>query len=130
MRTIAIPSALDDVDYHEIQSRLSSWRPIKPKTAIAKVHNGLLLAVLLLGFGVIFISSSLWLVLGVGVAMSSYYGYTYWLMRDAQGIDPQQKRNLLFTFLFPFFITAFKVCFLSGALTSMMGALINMSQSR
>ncbi len=128
LRTLAIPLDLDASDYQEIRSKLSAWKPIQPRSV--KVQSAVLLTVLLVGFGVIFISSSLWLVLIVGLAMIGYYGYIYWTVRHAEGVDPQQRRNLLVAFLFPIFVTAMKACFLSSGYESFLRALLSAGQSR
>lgn len=129
-RTLAIPADLDDRDYQEIRSKLSAWRPIRPKSAKARVQNVLLLVVLLVGFGILLISTSLWLVLGVGLVMVGYYGYWYWTMRRVEGIDPQQRRSLLVVFLIPIFIMALKVCVLSGGYDTFLRLLLNIGQAR
>ena len=129
LRTLAIPSDLDTSDYEEIRSRLATWQAIRPRSAKAQVQGATLLIVLLIGLGIVFISSSLWLVLAVGLAMSGYYGYMFLRLRHVEGIDPIQRRNLLVAFVFPVFITALKVCVLSGGYDSFLRALLRAGSS-
>jgi hypothetical protein len=115
-RTLAILNDLDENHYQEIKNKLSTWSTIQPQSPKTKAQNAFLLVVLLLGFGILFLSSSLWLVLVAGVSLISYYAYNYWSLRQVKGVDPRFRRHMSILFLFPLFIMIMKVCLLSGAI--------------
>lgn len=114
LQELAIPIDLDPNDYQEIKTTLAARSNIQRKPQEGKTQNFAFYAILLIGFGVLFISTSLWIVLITGALLTGYDGYTYWIVRQTEGIDPKFKRSMLFAFLLPMFITAIRACSLSG----------------
>jgi len=104
-RTLIIPIELDNADYQEIKELLSTWTAVKPRSVMATTQNIMLLVVLIIGFGILFVSTSLWVVLLTGIAMTGFYGYIYWRWRNAEGVDPRYRRNFLIMAAFPLFLT-------------------------
>ncbi len=115
-KTLFIPSDLDENDYQEIRNKLSSWIAIQPKSQKAKTQNAILLVLLIVGFGILFLSWSLWVVLLAGVSLTGYYVYYYWSLRKTKGIDPKFRRSTLISILFLLFVMIMKVCLLSGGI--------------
>lgn len=112
-RTLAIPKVLDDADYQEIKGTLSTWATIQPAASDVNIRSMLLVVSVLLGFGILFFSSMLWLTLAAGVLTSLCLGYIYWTSRHTEGVDPRVKRRFLLAFIFALIVTAMKVHVLS-----------------
>lgn len=104
--SLAIPKELEPADYQEIKNILATWATVRPKST--RMQNIGLLVVLLAGMGVVFLSTSLWLVAPVGVLMIGYYGYLYWKTRHVAGMSSQSKRGMATSILVVLFIVASK----------------------
>lgn len=111
-RSLILPRQLDDADFQEIRNRLASWRPIQPRSVWAQLRNYLVSVILLIAFGMLFFSRSLWLVCLAGLGLTGSYGYFYWMIRKAEGIDPRVRRRFIWFTIFPFIVTVFKILIL------------------
>ena len=111
-RSLAVPQLLGEAEFQEIKATLAGWHPIKPNNPQARAKSVATYVVLLAGFGVIFFSESLWLVLATAVVVFAYYVYLYRLLRRSSGVDPQYKRTFLIILVFIVLITLSKLIFL------------------
>lgn len=124
-RSLVIPTELERSDYEEIKNALAAWMSIQPKARNTNARNGALSIVLFIGFAIIFLSWSAWLVLIVGLGMMGYYVYIFSLLQRDKGVDPQFRRNTAITLGFLAFIFVMKLCVLLGWYESLLRTLAN-----
>jgi len=114
-RTLSIPNTLDEDDYKEIRAVLASWVTIRPQPKSSKTQNLLIFFLLMIAFTVFFLSTSFWLVLVSGLLLIAYFGYYYWVLRQAQGVDPRTRRGTLIALLVLLMMVAGKLIAYSNA---------------
>jgi hypothetical protein len=111
-RSLSIPKELDSPDYEEIKSALSTWANIQPKSRGAQIKNTALTIMLLIGIGIIFLSTSAWLVLAAGLAVIPYSTFFFLQLPRHKGIDPKLRRTWIIGFGLLLLITGSRLYFL------------------
>jgi len=114
-RALAIPNALDEDDYKEIRDVLASWATIRPQPKSSKTQNLLIFFLLVIAIGIFIFSTSLWLVLVSSLFLIASFGYYYWVLRQAQGVDPRTRRGMLIVLLVLLLMAAGKLIAFSNA---------------
>lgn len=113
-RTLFIPAELEN--YTQLKAELAHLAPLQPVTAQPKSKNMGLTILLIVAFGILFFSWSIWLTLLAGGGLLAYYANYYWQIRQLEGVDPQFKRSMGLAVGMILFVTSTKVCALSGFL--------------
>jgi len=110
-RGLIVSNRLDHTDYEEIKTELAEWAPIKPQSAAQKWLGWLYGVMLVMGFGILCLSWSLWVVIPVAVALVGVFGYFLWQIRHLAKTSQGRKLLLGYGFgvAFIFLIIAAKL---------------------
>lgn len=104
---LSVPRSLEN--YEQVKATLSSWVPLTQPPARGRAFNIAVAIGTLVGMGIIFLSLDLRLVLGAGIILSGYFGYSLWALGRYEGVDPRYRRSIFFLVVWLVFITLMKV---------------------
>ncbi|MEO7705123.1 MAG: hypothetical protein ABIV92_10835 [Thermoflexales bacterium] len=113
-RTLIIPAGLDAADYQAIRSTLATWMPIQPRAPINWARIAAIVIPMVISFGVILISTSVWLVLIVGLGLMITFGAFLWRRLREKGTPWPIIRTGISAFLFVVVVTIVKIIDLNG----------------
>jgi hypothetical protein len=116
LRSLLIPSVLDEADLQEIKASLATWMPIQAESPAnrrkSRVFSAAVVVFILAAFAVLFFSLSVWLVFIAGASLLAYWGYSIWTFSRVQGVSAAYRRNLVVVFVLSFLIWIAKLCLL------------------
>ncbi len=115
-RTLVIPAGLDGADYQAIRSILATWMPIQPRAPINWSGIAVIVIAMVISFGAILISTSVWLVLIVGLGLMITFGAFLWRRLREKGTPWLIIRTGISAFLFVVVIIVVKIIDLTSGL--------------
>lgn len=108
-QTVVIPAGLDVADYQAIRSTLATWMPIQPGTPVNWARIAVIVVAMVISFGVLVISTSVWLVLVVGLGLMITFGAVLWRRLREKGTPWPIIRTGISAFLFVMVVTVVKI---------------------